>query len=117
MSLPLDATEIAGVCHEANRQMQRVLNSPGVKVAPAWADFGDERYGVVAGVEAAVKGATPPELHEAWWALKKAQGWSYGPVKSFQFLTHPCCVPYDELTEDHKIKDYLFFGIVKALTT
>ena len=43
-------------------------------------------------------------VHEAWSANRRADGWSYGPVRNDEKKQHPCMVPYDELPE--REKDY-----------
>jgi hypothetical protein len=43
--------------------------------------------------------------HERWWAQKRAAGYVFGPVKSDVEKTHPCMVPWDELSEAEREKD------------
>ncbi len=43
-------------------------------------------------------------VHEVWSANRRADGWSYGPVRNDEKKLHPCMVPYDELPE--REKDY-----------
>lgn len=106
--------EIAEVCHEANRALQRIQGDPGVPVAAPWADFHDKAV-VIEGVVLAIDGATPEELHEGWVAAKLADGWSYGEVKDVEAKTHPCIADYDALPREQRAKDDLFQGIVRAL--
>lgn len=58
----------------------------------------------------------PPELqplveqiarnvHEVWAENRLSQGWTLGPERSDTLKTHPCLVPYDELTEVEKDYD------------
>lgn len=112
----LALARIARVCHEANRGLQAAYPTDGIPVAPPWDEFpADQQLGVIAGVEQALAGATPEELHESWCAFKVADGWSYGEVKDAEAKTHPCLVPYAELPEDQRVKDRLFSAIVEAL--
>lgn len=37
--------------------------------------------------------------HEVWAAGRMADGWQYGPVRDDLKKTHPCLVPYGELSE------------------
>ena len=53
--------------------------------------------------------------HENWLKEKYADGWKYGNVKDPDKKEHPCCVPYDELPAEQRVKDALFVGVVKAL--
>ncbi len=58
----------------------------------------------------------PPELqalaeeiarnvHEVWSASRIAEGWTYGPRRDDRAKTHPCLVPYEELSESEKDYD------------
>jgi ryanodine receptor 2 len=44
-------------------------------------------------------------VHEVWAQSRVEQGWTWGPVRSDAFKTHPSLVPYDELPEDEKQYD------------
>jgi hypothetical protein len=37
--------------------------------------------------------------HEVWAAGRMADGWQYGPTRDDLKKTHPCLVPYGELSE------------------
>ncbi|SCZ14344.1 RyR domain-containing protein [Rhodococcus erythropolis] len=105
---------IARVCHEANRAIQIATGDP--KVSPHWDDAPQEqRASAIEGVIAAMRGATPRQLHESWLEFKASGGWIYGPEKDEVARTHPCFVPYDELPEEQKSKDAVFSAIVGAL--
>ena len=43
--------------------------------------------------------------HERWWAQKRTAGYVLGPVKSDIEKTHPCMVPWGELSEAEREKD------------
>ena len=58
---------------------------------------------------------TPQQSHESWMTLKLSQGWVYGDTKDADKKTHPCLVPYDQLSEDQRYKDELFTIVVKAM--
>ena len=106
--------DIARVCHEANRSVQIVSGDPAV--SPSWMLAPDwQRASAVEGVEKALAGSTPEQLHESWCAFKSADGWVYGPVKDADAKTHPCLVPYADLPPEQKAKDALFGAIVNAL--
>lgn len=117
--------DIAMVCHEANRALQVLLKSKcpsnGIKVSDHWeAPYTDELYeqikSSVYGVSYAVSGITPEELHDIWCEEKTKNGWVYGPEKSFEKKTHPCLVPYSELSREERRKDELFAAIVDVMT-
>ncbi|SLG39818.1 RyR domain [Mycobacteroides abscessus subsp. abscessus] len=113
--LLLSPREIARVCHEANRALQKVFGdespSPEWDVAPS-----DQRESCIRGVTAALDGMDPEALHTLWMVDHAARGWTYGPVKDRVAKTHPCLLPYDELPEAQRLKDRLFLAIVKTLT-
>ena len=43
--------------------------------------------------------------HEVWSAGRIADGWTYGPVRDDEKKTHPCLIPYEELSEEEKDYD------------
>ena len=61
--------------------------------------------------------ATPEMSHENWTKFKVADGWVYGEEKNLNTKTHPCLVPYQDLPKEQRVKDSLFIGIIKALTS
>ncbi|MCC3277516.1 hypothetical protein LJ753_16755 [Arthrobacter sp. zg-Y20] len=107
--------DIARVCHEANRALQIIqadpAPSPEWETAPDW-----QRESAIEGVEKAVAGETPEQLHQSWCDFKTADGWTYGPIKDAEQKTHPCLVAYSELPADQRIKDDLFQAVVGSLT-
>jgi len=48
---------------------------------------------------------TPEENHKNWMKAKKAQGWTWGPVKNFETKQHPDLIPYDLLPQVERMKD------------
>ena len=38
-------------------------------------------------------------VHEVWAAGRVKDGWTYGMVRDDVKKTHPCLIPYEELTE------------------
>lgn len=110
---PLTIEAIASVIHEANRQLRIMLGeSPG----PHWKEADPQlRETSVNGVEKALKGATPEELHEEWVRIKLSQGWTLGPMKDVKRKLHPCLIPYAELPPEQQLKDHLFHAMVEVL--
>ena len=44
-------------------------------------------------------------VHEVWSAGRIAEGWTYGEERNDVEKTHPCLVPYEELSEAEKEYD------------
>lgn len=114
--LQLTAEQIAIVCHEANRALQRVtadpVPSPPWDEAPGW-----QRESAVDGVRNILDGTviSSEQSHESWCAHRRAAGWTYGETKDAEAKTHPCLVPYAELPAEERAKDSLFGAVVAAL--
>lgn len=108
-------TFIAMACHEANRAYCMSL---GDTSQPPWAQAPDwQKASAIAGVKMhlANPDATPEQSHEAWMAQKAAEGWKFGPIKDAKTKEHPCMVPYADLPQSQRSKDYIFKGVVHAL--
>ena len=111
----MQITEIAKVCHEANRAYCETLDDwsqPRWAEAPNW-----QQASVTNSVKfhLANPRAKPSRSHEEWLKEKGATGWKYGVKKDLEKQEHPCFVPYDELPETQKAKDALFVAVVNAL--
>lgn len=108
-------TELARVCHEANRAYCGTLGED----QPAWEDAPDwQRESAILGVRFHRENpeAGPEGSHTSWMNHKVADGWTYGPVKDPDAKTHPCIMPFDQLPPAQQAKDRLFVAIVRALT-
>ncbi len=44
-------------------------------------------------------------VHDVWAQSRMEQGWTYGEERSDALKTHPCLVPYEELSEVEKAYD------------
>lgn len=44
-------------------------------------------------------------VHEVWSAGRMADGWTYGEQRDDEHKTHPCLVPYEELSDEEKEYD------------
>ena len=111
----LSAIEIAMVAHEANRAYCECL---GDKTQIPWWDAPDwQKESVTEGVKAiqADPTLTFEQSHAQWMERKLREGWKWGEVKSIERMEHPCLKPWEELPEEHKIKDLLFGAIVRVL--
>jgi hypothetical protein len=115
MTQHYSASEIARVCHEANRALQAVQRdsapSLGWDEAPPW-----QREFAAECVEHGRAAVSAEVLHERWCDAKVADGWTFGDVKDDAAKTHPCLVPYDELPQGQRDKDDLFRAVVNALS-
>jgi hypothetical protein len=111
----MEYEKIAEVAHEVNRAY---CKSIGDDTQPSWGSAPEwQRDSAIKGVEfhAANPTASPSASHESWLADKKQAGWTYGPVKDPEKKEHPCFVPYDQLPQEQRSKDYLFSAVVNTL--
>lgn len=106
--------QIARAAHEVNRAYCAAINDP---VQPVWEEAPDwQRESARNGVLFHLRNpeASPSASHENWLREKVANGWRYGEVKDEGAKTHPCCLPFDNLPEKQKAKDYLFRAVVHS---
>lgn len=110
----LTADQLASICHAANMELNGILGEP----TWGWYKATEEmKSATITGVVAILNDPTmtPANSHELWCRSKREQGWTHGPARSTENKEHPCLVPYDQLPEEQRIKDHLFFNIVRAL--
>jgi hypothetical protein len=108
----LSVEEIAELAHEANKAY---CESVGDKSQLGWAEAQDwQRKSAVVGVQFLMQNpeAKPEDTHQSWVDQKVADGWVYGDEKSVEKKTHPCLLPYSELPEFQRSKDYIFKAVV-----
>ena len=111
----LTVLAIASIAHELNKaycESQGDTSQVDWDKAPDW-----QKDSAVKGVEFHLTNpdATPENSHESWLKQKQEEGWKYGPVKDVERKEHPCFVPYAELPEAQKAKDYVFRAAVHEL--
>lgn len=109
---------VAQMCHEANRGYCIALGDYSQKPwesAEEW-QKASAYNGVVFNLDN--PHAPASASHENWLKEKLEAGWAYGPVKDEAAKLHPCCVPYNDLPQEQKVKDAIFKAIVNnALPT
>ena len=44
-------------------------------------------------------------VHEVWAETRIQQGWKYGTERNDELKTHPCLIPYEDLSEEEKEYD------------
>lgn len=106
---------IPRVAHEVNRAYCASL---GDASQPAWEDAPEwQRQSAINGVlfHKANPEASPAASHESWLAEKERDGWRYGQVKDPEKKEHPCFLPYDQLPQEQRAKDYIFKAVVGTL--
>ena len=108
--------DIARVAHEVNRAYCESIGDNSQvswEEAPRW-----ERDSAINGVVLHLNNDTTPEdSHAAWVKQKKQDGWVYGDEKDADKKTHPRMVPYDQLPQEQRVKDYLFKAVVESMRT
>jgi hypothetical protein len=114
----LTVEQIARVAHETNRAY---CQSIGDASQAAWEDAPEwQKQSAIKGVlfhlQAHARGEepSPSASHDSWLEEKRADGWTYGPVKDAAKKEHPCFVPYVDLPVEQQVKDYLFGAVVEA---
>lgn len=102
--------QIAALCHEVNRAY---CASVGDNSQQSWDDAPEwQRESAVNGVKFHLENETTPEdSHISWMKEKVDSGWVYGEIKDSVKKTHPCIVPYNQLPQVQRGKDYLFKAI------
>ena len=111
----VEVIRIAGVCHQANKAWCEANNDNSQK---EWGDAENwQQPSAINGVEFRLKNpnAGHDAQHNAWLEEKISDGWVFGITKDAEAKTHPCIVPFDELSEFQKKKDALFCAIVDSL--
>ena len=110
----MNITDIAKVAHEVNRAY---CKSIGDYSQPSWFDAPEwMKKSAINGAEFHMSGDYGPEAsHENWLKEKTEDGWIYGEEKNSDLKTHPCCVPFSDLPEKQKTKDFIFREIVHSL--
>lgn len=106
---------VARVMLEANRAL---CSAHGDASHLSWNDTDAEaREHFVRGIEAVLRNPemTAKEGHDFWVADHVARGWTWGEAKDRAAKTHPCMVPFEELSPLEQAKDRLFIAIVRAL--
>lgn len=111
----MNLSYIARACHEINRAYCQALgdnSQPPWEEAPPW-----QRESAINGVRFHIANpdSTPEDSHNSWLAEKETDGWVYGEVKDPDKKEHPCMVPYDQLPQEQRVKDYLFQATVQSL--
>lgn len=111
----ITAEAVARICHEANRaycQSIGDLSQLPWEQCPDW-----QCRSAINGVKFHLANplANASASHESWLEEKRANGWTYGPVKDPEKKTHPCFVPFTALPVEQQAKDMLFKHIVDSL--
>lgn len=105
--------ELEKIAKLAHNVIKAYCESLGDNSIPEWADTSkDVKETTKLGIIGHLKNSlTPKETHELWVKNKKDNGWIYGELKDEELKTHPCIVPYEDLSQEQKSKDYIFKAI------
>ena len=114
-SLQPSVSAIARVCHEANKAWCITNGDNSQKSwddAPTW-----QKTSALNGVQFHLDNpdAGDSASHDSWMKEKLDAGWVYGELKDEIAKTHPCIVPFEQLSSEQQAKDRLFRGIVHSL--
>ncbi len=113
----MDNDRIAAVAARAAHEVNNLYNEAiGDPLSPPWNQLTEaQRNGAIAGAKHALAGGSPEDSHNLWLESRRAEGWTYGPVKDFVAKTSPCFLPYAELPEAQRRKDAQFQAVVRAV--
>lgn len=104
---------LAAAAHQANYAYCQAIGDK----ATLWSQTSEGlKESVREGVTHALAGMTPEMLHISWMKKKIEQGWVCGLLKDETKKTHPCLVPYSDLPEAQKKKDYIFQTTILELS-
>lgn len=106
---------IARVAHEVNMAYCEGLGDKTQTTweqAPRW-----QQESAIEGVKLHLENphAGAAASHESWMKHKLKDGWTYGRVKDPIKKEHPCLVPFCDLSQEQKLKDFIFRGVVRAI--
>lgn len=107
--------EIAQIAHELNMAYCQAI---GDNSQTSWDDAPDwQKDSAINGVVFHIENpeATPSSSHDSWMKQKTEEGWKYGEVKNPEKKEHPCYLPYEQLPNEQKAKDYIFRQVVHSL--
>lgn len=111
----LSIEQIARIAHEANTAL---CDATGDHSQTSWNDAPEwQRTSAISSVRFFLENpdASANAGHERWVREKLESGWRYGEVKDAGARTHPCIVPFEQLSPEQQAKDHLFKAIVGAL--
>jgi len=58
---------------------------------------------------------SPEQMHEAWMARRRIEGWHYAPEVDLTERLHPSMVPFGKLTEREQAQTRLTGGVIASL--
>ena len=111
----MNIENIAKAAHELNKAY---CESIGDNSQPSWEDAPEwQKSSAINGVTFHLNNpdATPSASHQSWLKQKTEEGWKYGKVKNPETKEHPCFVPYEQLPNEQKAKDYIFRQTIHSL--
>lgn len=114
MTAEIATYNIAGVCHQAHRQLCMAM---GEEPPPVWEDVPVwMRAFALDNVRIQLENPniSPAERHWRWVLEMTAKGWEVGP-KDPERRTHPNLRPFSEMPWGAQIKGKLFGAIVESL--
>lgn len=113
----LDHEAMAAILHEANRQLSMTYGeTPDLPWSdPALPEHCREsaRNNITFSLD--IGSFDPKDAHQRWMDNKLADGWRYGGMKSYEKKTHPCLLPWDQLSPLQKRKDIMWQRLLQAL--
>ena len=116
----LTARDLGRIMHAMRREIALTFPEENVSVPPAWDDPACTEEMKASSERSALAMLVSPDLsaeeeHDRWWAERKAQGWTYGPIRDNAKKKHPSMKPFKELPLGEQLKDLARIAMVKEL--
>ncbi|MBU1139183.1 MAG: hypothetical protein KKA76_09415 [Proteobacteria bacterium] len=112
----MEIEEIARIAYEINIALLKSYgdrSQPPWEIAPQWL-----KDNTINGVKfhLANPDASPSYSHDLWVEELTADGWVYGPIQIDAIKVHPLLMPFDEIPQSHRTKDWVFRQVVRSLS-
>lgn len=114
--------DVARVCYLTDQIQTAFLRGGGILEESAIVPFAQappEQREILTGLAKTIlitPTITPAEVHASWVQAMKSRDWTRGATLDTPNRRHPLLVPYDELSENDKLRPVTFLQVVRGLT-
>ena len=111
-------SKVARIIHSLVREYNFLVYGENYPNSAKWKDLSEEF--TISLKNAIINESNRPSIsnqlsHSRWMRDRKNQGWKYSEVLDREKKLHPNLVPYKDLPNSEKFKDFLFKNLVKYL--